>query len=117
MRTVRMPLVVASMAASLAVLSACMPTTGNNNYQGKVSSPGASAPLSTVSTPSVPAVPVTITGSGEQVETADLVATGYTVKYQASSWTLIVAPVQADGSDGSAVVLASGPDTSSGVTG
>jgi hypothetical protein len=47
----------------------------------------------------VPAVPVTLTGSGEQVETANLVAAGYTITYQASSFTLVVQPVQADGSD------------------
>ncbi|OBJ86506.1 hypothetical protein A5640_11110 [Mycobacterium asiaticum] len=64
---------------------------------------GAEAP-STVSTPAVPAYPVTITGNGEQVKTADLVAHGYTVSYQASSNCIIVTPVQADGSDGVSVV-------------
>jgi len=71
----------------------------------------------TVSTPSVPAYPVTISGSGEQVKTANLVATGYTVNYQASSFTLIVFPVRADGSDGLYVVNAIGQDYSNGVTG
>ena len=112
--TIRKPLVVVSIAAAVAALSACSPT-GDKNYHGTVS--GTEAPISTVSTPSVPAVPVKITGSGEQVVTADLVATGYTVTYQASSWTMIVHPVQADGSDGPTVINAMGQDTSSGVTG
>jgi hypothetical protein len=114
--TIRKPLVVVSIAAAVAALSACTYTpTADNNYHGTVSGNG--APPSTVSTPAVPAVPVTITGSGEQVETADLVAAGYTVTYQASSWTLIVQPVQADGSDGPSLINAIGHDSSSGVTG
>jgi hypothetical protein len=66
----------------------------------------------------VQAYPVTISGTGEQVKTADLVATGYTVAYQASSNCLIVAPVQSDGSDGSAAVneCARGNDPVSGTT-
>ena len=62
-------------------------------------------------------MPVTITGNGEQVETAELVASGYTVKYQASSWTMIVSTVQADGSAGSLVINGIGQDTSSSVSG
>lgn len=105
--------VIASAAAVVAV-SGCVPAS-DNNYHGSVS--GADAQSSTVSTPSVPAFPVTISGSGEQVETADLVAHGYTVRYQASSWTLAVAPVEADGSDGVTVINAMGDNTSEGVTG
>ncbi len=117
MTTIRRALIVASSAATVvAALSACAPLP-ENNYHGTVGSPAASAPLSTISTPPVPAVPVTISGNGEQVETAELVATGYTVRYQASSFTLIVAPVQADGSDGVAMINAFGQDTNSGVTG
>ena len=56
--------------------------------------------------------PVTITGTGEDVKTAELVATGYTVAYRASSWTLIVSPVNADGSGGPSLINASGEDTS-----
>ncbi|MDP7707115.1 hypothetical protein [Mycobacterium sp. TY815] len=41
----------------------------------------------------MPAYPVSINGTGESVETAELVAHGYTINYQASSWTMIVAPV------------------------
>lgn len=93
-----------SIAAAVAALSACSPIA-DKDYHGTVTGTAAETPpISTVSTPSVPAVPVTITGSGEQVETADLVATGYTVTYQASSNCLAVQPVQADGSDGVAVV-------------
>ena len=114
--TIRKPLVVVSIAAAVAALSACSPIA-DKNYHGSVGGNAAPPPISTVSTPSVPAVPVTITGSGEQVETADLVDTGYTVTYQASSWTLIVAPVHADGSDGASVINAIGQDSSSGVTG
>lgn len=112
--TVRKPLVVVSIAAAVAALSACSPIA-DKNYHGSVG--GTGTPGNTVSTPSVPAYPVTISGTGEQVKTADLVAAGYTVSYQASSWTLIVAPVKSDGSDGSAVVSAMGQDTSGGVTG
>lgn len=105
---------VISGAAAVVALGACVPAS-DRNYHGTVS--GAEAQSSTVAAPSVPAVPVTISGTGEQVETADLVATGYTVRYQASSWTMIVTPVQADGSEGTSIVLASGSDTDSGVSG
>jgi hypothetical protein len=102
--TIRKPLVgVVSIAAAVAALSACKYTpTADNNYHGSVA--GTGAPSSTVSTPAVPAYPVTITGTGPSVQTADLVAHGYTVTYQASSNCLQVFPVQADGSDGAYVV-------------
>ena len=93
-------LAVAGIVAAVAALSACVPIA-DKNYHGSVG--GTEAP-STVSTPSVPAYPVTISGTGEQVKTAELVAHGYTVTYQASSNCLIVEPVQADGSEGVAVV-------------
>lgn len=102
--------------AAIAALSACVPST-DNTYRGTVGSSEASAPASAIATPSVPAVPVDLSGNGEQVVTADLVATGYTVSYRASSWTIIVEPVQADGSTGVAVVNGIGQDTDSGVTG
>lgn len=118
----------ASVAAigAAAALTACSPTD-DRNYHGTVGDTGAAqapagtaqAPISTVSTPPpVPAVPVTINGSGEQVQTVDLVATGYTVAYQASSMCLAVQPVQADGSDGVAVVneCANGDGPVSGTT-
>lgn len=113
--TIRNPLVVVSIAAAVAALSACSPMP-DNNYHGSVGN--TEAPISTVSTPAVPAYPVTISGSDEQVKTADLVAHGYTVTYQASSNCLIVQPVQADGSDGIAVVnkCASGDAPVSGTT-
>jgi hypothetical protein len=113
--TIRKPLVVVSVAAAVAALSACTPLP-DNNYHGTVSNTG--APFSTVSIPPVPAVPVTIDGTGEQVKTAELVATGYTVAYQASSNCLIVSPVQADGSDGIGVVneCANGDGPVSGTT-
>lgn len=106
-------------AIGAAALTACVPTTTDNNYHGTVSNTGAPAPVSTVSTPPpVPAVPVSINGSGEQVQTVDLVAAGYTITYQASSNCLIVAPVQADGSDGHAAVneCAMGEGSLSGTT-
>jgi hypothetical protein len=105
--------------AAVAALSACSPSspTADKNYHGTVGGTPAPAPISTFSTPSVPAVPVTITGSGEDVKTAELVATGYTVNYQATSWTLIVKPVLADGSEGSAIINAMGQNSSGGVTG
>ncbi|MEB4212317.1 hypothetical protein [Mycobacterium sp. 94-17] len=111
--TIRRPLVMIGVAAAAAALSACVPIA-DKNYHGSVGDTGAP---SSVSTPSVPAYPVTLSGTGEQVKTADLVAHGYTVTYQASSWTMIVSPVQADGSDGSALINAFGQDSSSGVTG
>jgi hypothetical protein len=113
--TIRKPLVVVSIAAAVAALSACSPIA-DKNYHGSVG--GTEAPSSTVSTPAVPAYPVTINGTGEQVKTAELVAHGYTVTYQASSNCLIVAPVQSDGSDGSAVVneCGRGDDPASGTT-
>jgi hypothetical protein len=113
--TIRKPLVVVSIAAAVAALSACSPTA-DKNYHGTVS--GTEAPISTVSTPAVQAYPVTISGSGEQVKTAELVATGYTVSYQASSHCLAVQTVQADGSDGELVVneCARGDEPVSGTT-
>jgi hypothetical protein len=101
--TIRKRLVVVSTAAAVAALSACSPISDkDNNYHGTVS--GTGAPTSTVSTPAVPAYPVTISGNGESVKTAELVAHGYTVTYQASSNCIIVTPVQADGSEGIAIV-------------
>lgn len=84
-----------------AAVAGCVPTT-DRNYHGSVG--GTDTP--SVSTPEVPAYPVTINGTGEQVKTADLVTHGYTVAYQGSSHCLIVAPVQADGDDGISVVSA-----------
>lgn len=101
--TIRKPLVVVSIAAAVAALSACSPLD-DKNYHGTVSGTAAPTPISTVSTPPVVAYTVTISGSGEQVKTAELVATGYTVAYRASSNCLIAEPVLADGSDGVAVV-------------
>lgn len=114
--TIRKPLVAVSIAAAATALSACTYTpTADRNYHGTV---GTQAPSSsTVATPAVQAYPVTITGTGEDVKTAELVATGYTVAYRASSWTLIVSPVNADGSDGPSLINASGEDTSGGVSG
>lgn len=101
--TTRKPLAVLSIAAAVVALSGCTYTPrADNNYHGTVG--GSGAPLSTVSTPEVPAYPVTISGTGEQVKTAELVAHGYTVTYQASSNCIIVSPVQADGSDGSSIL-------------
>ena len=65
----------------------------------------------------MPAYPVTITGTGEQVKTADLVAHGYTVTYRASSAYLIVKPVLADGSEGTSMINAGGGSSDGGVTG
>lgn len=110
--TIRRPLVMVSTAAAVIALSACVPTT-DKSYHGQVG--GNETPSS--SAPAVPAYPVTISGNGEQVKTADLVPHGYTVAYQASSWTMIVQPVQADGSDGPLVINAIGQDSSSGVSG
>jgi len=111
--TIRTPLAVVGIAA--AAISACSPIA-DRNYHGTVG--GADAPVSTVSTPAVPAYPVTITGSDEQVKTADLVAHGYTITYQASSNCLAVQPVESDGSDGVAVVnvCAHGDAPASGTT-
>jgi hypothetical protein len=98
-------LVAASIAAGVAALSACAYTpTADTNYHGTVSGTEAPASVSTVSSPAVPAVPVTITGSGEQVKTADLVAGGYTVAYQASSYCIDAVPVHADGTEGGTVI-------------
>jgi hypothetical protein len=98
---IRKPLVgVVSIAAAVAALSACVPIS-DNNYHGTV---GAPTPISTVSTPEVPAYPITLSGNGEQVKTAELVVHGYTVSYQASSNCLSVESVRADGSDGDLVV-------------
>jgi hypothetical protein len=114
--TIRKPLVVVvSIAAPVAALTACTPVA-DKDYHGSVG--GTEASSSTVATPAVPAYPVTISGTGEQVKTADLVAHGYTVNYQTSSNCLIVETVQADGSDGEAVVnqCGHGDDPASGTT-
>ncbi len=103
-------------AAAVVALSACTYTpSADKHYHGTVG--GSDAPSSTVSAPAVPAYPVSINGTGESVETAELVAHGYTIKYQASSWTMIVAPVQADGTDGPPAINAIGQSTSQRVTG
>jgi hypothetical protein len=54
--------------------------------------------------PKVPATPVTLTGTGEQVKTVELVDSGYTVTYQANSFCLIVSPVEANGDEGISIV-------------
>lgn len=102
--TIRVLLAAAGTAgAALAALTACSPLP-DNNYHGTVSNTGAPPAMSTVSTPAVPAVPVTISGSGEQVKTADLVAGGYTVAYQATSHCVDAVPVHADGTEGGTVI-------------
>ena len=111
--TMRKLLVGAASIAAVAALGGCLPVADDGNYHGRVGSPSTSIAF----TPAVPAYPVTVTGSGEQVKTVDLVATGYTVTYRASTFTFIVQPVRVDGSDGPAMVLAVGQDYSAGVTG
>ena len=91
----------AVLAAAALATSACAPLT-DSNYHGTVSGAATVSPVS--STRSVPAAPVTVTGNGEQVASAALVATGYTVSYQATSFCLIVQPVETDGSDGISIV-------------
>ena len=59
---VKIALVVVSIAAAVAALSACSPIA-DTNYHGTVGGTAAPTPISTVSTPLVPAVPVTLTGS------------------------------------------------------
>jgi hypothetical protein len=112
---VKIALVVVSIAAAVAALSACSPIA-DTNYHGTVSGNAAPTPISTVSTPSVPAVPVTISGSDEQVKTADLVAGGYTVAYQATSNCIDAVPVHADGTEGGTVLggCGAGSDPASG---
>lgn len=103
--TVRKPVAGAvGIAAAVCALSACgpLPSTADKDYHGKVS--GSGEPPSSISAPAAPAYPVTITGTGESVETAELVPHGYTVKYQAASNCIIVKPVQSDGTDGSSFV-------------
>jgi hypothetical protein len=89
-------LIIAGIAATVA--GCTLPP--NNDYHGTVFG------ATTTTTPyvHVNASPVTITGRGEQVKTAALVATGYTVSYRASSNCLIAAPVQEDGSEGVSII-------------
>jgi hypothetical protein len=101
----------ALLGGSIAALSACSPMI-ETAYHGAV----ASSTLTTTA-PAPVAYPVTISGSDEEVKTADLVSTGYTVSYQASSFAMIVQPVMADGSPGMSVVNALGSDFNAGVTG
>lgn len=54
------------------------------------------------------ASPLTVTGAGEDVQTLTLPAGGYTLDYSAPDGSLIVAPVEADGSDGTSIVLGLG---------
>ncbi|MGA9674082.1 MAG: hypothetical protein WBR28_02130 [Mycobacterium sp.] len=60
-----------------------------------------------------PAVPVTVSGSGEEVKTVNLERGGYTVQYTDTTGYLIVEPVERDGSTGVSIVNAS---STSGVT-
>lgn len=48
----------------------------------------------------VAAVPVTVSGTGEGVQTVELVDSGYTVAYEAAGFCIIVTPIKADGSEG-----------------
>jgi len=72
----------------------------------------ASAPSATSVVPA-PTVPVEVSGSGESVQTVNLERGGYTVEYTNSSGHLIVKPVERDGSQGIAIIIAS---ETSGVT-
>ncbi|BCO56977.1 hypothetical protein MINTM008_23680 [Mycobacterium intracellulare] len=74
-------------------------------------SPSFDTPVSTAVR--VPAAPVTVSGSGEEVKTVNLEPGGYTVKYTDTTGYLIVEPVKRDGSTGSSIVNAS---STSGVT-
>jgi hypothetical protein len=60
-----------------------------------------------------PAVPVTVSGSGEEVKTVNLERGGYTVQYTDTTGYLIVEPVERDGSTGVSIINAS---SMSGVT-
>ena len=63
-----------------------------------------------VTTPTVahiPSAPVTLSGSGESVQTANLEPGGYTVQYTDTSGYLIVEPVKPDGSTDASIINAS----------
>ena len=67
------------------------------------------APTANAVTPTVahiPSAPVTLSGSGESVQTANLERGGYTVQYTDTSGFLIVEPVKHDGSTGGAIINA-----------
>lgn len=75
----------------------------DTNYHGSVSSFGATdTPTTTVH--KAQGGPVTVTGSGEQVVTAKLDEGAYLLNYRDSDSSIIVAPVNEDGSEGSSIV-------------
>ena len=54
----------------------------------------------------IPSAPVSLSGSGESVQTANLEQGGYTVQYTNTTGFLIVEPVARDGSRGVAIINA-----------
>ena len=65
------------------------------------------APTASTSTVAhIPSAPVSLSGSGESVQTANLEQGGYTVQYTNTTGFLIVEPVARDGSRGVAIINA-----------
>lgn len=98
-----------------AVTACQIPSTRSNGPAptNAVTAPTGGVIASATSAVPVPTVPVEVSGSGESVQTVNLERGGYTVEYTNSSGHLIVAPVERDGSQGSAIIIAS---ETSGVT-
>lgn len=111
-----------ALALLAAPLAGCVvPSSNSPTYSGSV---GASAPsLPAFTTSAAPtgcppsAGPVTISGQGEMLQTANLAACAYVVNYQASSFTMIVSPIMADGTEGMSIINAFADDTDSGAVG
>jgi hypothetical protein len=108
---------VATMAVGICVAAtACeMPQNTSPAPTNSVTAPTASYSAASTAppVPVVPRVPVDLSGSGESVQTANLERGGYTIQYTDTSGYLIVVPVNADGSDGGAIINA---QENSGVT-
>ena len=64
--------------------------------------------------PPAPTTPVTVSGTGESIQTVNLQPSGYTVSYTNANGYMIVEPVNRDGTTGAAIILSIG--TTSGIT-
>ncbi len=89
-------------------------STSSNPPQGRLEpapTNALTAPTSSSRTiaPSVPTVPVEVSGSGDTVTTVNLEKGGYTVEYTNSTGFMIVKPVNRDGSTALSIINANDP--------
>jgi hypothetical protein len=89
-------------ASFIGVLACSAGGVGGNDAPRNPDTVG-STPATEAPAPAL-ATPVTLTGTGEQVKTVELVDSGYTVTYQGEGFCLIASPVEANGSESISII-------------